>query len=199
MKKVSIVIAIVAVAVVVGIGSGYYFTHKNGATAATLSAEEAQTIAIEDAGFKADEVNVLKTTLDREDMDYEVEFVVSANNERYDYEIDARSGAILSVDREQGRSAQAAQSSQPAAGNAQTNANGPQAAGEITADDAKNIALQHAGVNAADVIYTDVSYDYDDGRTEWSVDFATSSHEYDYEIAASDGSILKSEKEAHHR
>ena len=82
---------------------------------------------------------------------------------------------------------------------AQNTTTGPQAAGEITADEAKSIALQHAGLAEADVLYANVEYDRDNGHNEWSVDFATQDTEYDYEINAADGSILKSEKEAHTR
>ena len=62
-------------------------------------------------------------------------------------------------------------------------------------DEAKAIALQHAGVTEADALYIDIDYDRDDGVNEWSVDFATQDTEYDYEIAAADGSIMKSERE----
>lgn len=201
MKKIIVAIAVVALAVIVGIGAGYYFTHQGSSNVqALLSDTEAQNIALEDAGFSQDAVSFTKTKLDRDDgrSQYDIEFIVSADNTRYEYEIDAESGAILSVDRETGRN----NGTTTANNNTQQNnstANGPQAAGEITADEAKAIALQNAGVAEADALYMDVSYDYDDGRSEWSVDFATQTTEYDYEIAAADGSILKSEQEPHRR
>ena len=199
MKKIIVAIAVVALAVIVGIGAGYYFTHQGSSNVqALLSETEAQKIALEDAGFSQDAVSFTKTKLERDGgrSQYDIEFIVSADNTRYEYEIDAESGAILSVDRETGRN------NSTATNNTQQNnstANGPQAAGEITADEAKAIALQNAGVAEADALYMDVSYDYDDGRSEWSVDFATQTTEYDYEIAAADGSILKSEQEPHRR
>ena len=200
MKKIIIAIAVVALAAIVGIGAGYYFTHQ-GSTSVTdlISETEAQNIALEDAGFSQDAVNFTKTTLDRDDgrSQYDIEFIVSADNAKYDYEIDAESGAILSVDREQGRDSSSAQTD----GSQQntTTTSNPQSAGEISADEAKAIALEHAGVAEADALYVNIEYDRDDGRTEWSVDFATQDTEYDYEIAAADGSIIKSEREPYRR
>ena len=196
MKKIIGAIAIIALAVIVGIGAGYYFTHQNSgspqnanttSSTATISEAEAQQIALEDAGLAEADVSFTKTKLDRDDgrQQYEIEFIASADNAKYDYEIDAQSGAILSVDREQGRDSNAQQNTTTS----------PQTADEITADEAKAIALQHAGVAEADALYIDIDYDRDDGVNEWSVDFATQDTEYDYEIAAADGSIMKSERE----
>lgn len=197
MKKVIVAIIFVAIAVIVGIGAGYYFSDRGTTnTTALLSEAEAQAIAIEDAGVTEADVNFTKTKLDRDDgrSQYDIEFIVSADNTKYDYEIDAESGTILSVDREQGRNSNTAANNNT---NTQTNnsTTSPQAAGEITADEAKAIALQHAGVAEADALYIDIDYDRDDGVNEWSVDFATQDTEYDYEIAAADGSIMKSERE----
>lgn len=202
MKKAIIAIIVVAIAAICGIGAGYYFSHQNAAPQQTATAQaggttsqqgaaidetEAQQIALEDAGLTEADVSFTQTHLDRDDgrRIYDVEFIVTADNSKVDYEIDADSGAILSVDREQGRDTSAA--SQQAG------------AGEITADEAKAIALQHAGLTEADVLYIDVEYDRDDGRSEWAIDFTTEASEYDYEIAAADGSILKSENEARGR
>lgn len=201
MKKIIAAIVVIALAVIVGIGAGYYFSHRgsgpNGASA-TLSETEAQKIALDDAGLAEADVNFTQTKLDRDDgrQKYDIEFIASANNTKYDYEIDAESGAILSVDREVGRGGTTtANNSQPSAQTGTTTTTGSQAEGEITADEAKAIALQNAGIAETDVLYIDIDYDHDDGRTEWSVSFATQSTEYDYEIAAADGSILKSEQE----
>lgn len=195
MKKIIGIIIAVAVIAIAGIAGGYYFTHQNSGTAnaSTISETEAQAIALEDAGLVEGDVSFTKTKLDRDDgrSQYDIEFIASADNTKYDYEIDAESGAILSVDRETGRNGSTATTN--------NTTTGQQAEGEITSDEAKAIALQHAGVNEADALYIDIEYDRDDGRTEWNVDFATQDTEYDYEINAADGSVLKAEKEAHNR
>lgn len=200
MKKIIGIIVAVALIAVIGIGAGYYFTNRGSTAAAAISEAEAQNIALEDAGLKQNDVSFTKTKLDRDDgrSQYDIEFIASADNTKYDYEIDAESGAILSVDRETGRSGNTTSNSTQQNSNA-SQTTSPQAEGEITADEAKSIALQHAGLAEADVLYVNVEYDRDNGHNEWSVDFATQDTEYDYEINAADGSILKSEKEAHTR
>lgn len=194
MKKIIGIIIAVAVVAIAGIAGGYYLTHQNIGTAiAVISETEAQAIALEDADLTGDDVSFTKTKLDRDDgrSQYDIEFIASADNTRYDYEIDAESGAILSADRETGRNGSTT--------TANSTTTGQQAEGEITSDEAKAIALQHAGVNQTDALYINIEYDRDDNRNEWSVDFATQDTEYDYEINAADGSVLKAEKEAHNR
>ena len=200
MKKIIGIIIAIALIAVIGIGAGYYFTNRGSTAAAAISETEAQNIALEDAGLNQNDVSFTKTKLDRDDgrSQYDIEFIASADNTKYDYEIDAESGAILSVDRETGRSGNTTTNSTQQNSNA-SQTTSPQAEGEITADEAKSIALQHAGLAEADVLYVNVEYDRDNGHNEWSVDFATQDTEYDYEINAADGSILKSEKEAHTR
>ena len=204
MKKIIGIIIAIALIAVIGISAGYYFTNRGSTAAAAISEKESQNIAIEDAGLNQNDVSFTKTNLDRDDgrSQYDIEFIASADNTKYDYEIDAESGAILSVDRETGRNGNTTSNSSQQNNTTQQQQNtttGPQAAGEITADEAKSIALQHAGLAEADVLYANVEYDRDNGHNEWSVDFATQDTEYDYEINAADGSILKSEKEAHTR
>lgn len=85
---------------------------------------------------------------------------------------------------------------QPAAA---TTANGPAAATQtadtISADDAKAIALQHAGLTADQVTGLRAELDRDDGRLEWDVDFRSGSYEYDYTIHAQTGKILDVDKD----
>ena len=204
MKKIIGIIIAIALIAVIGISAGYYFTNRGSTAAAAISETEAQNIALEDAGLNQNDVSFTKTNLDRDDgrSQYDIEFIAYADNTKYDYEIDAESGAILSVDRETGRNGNTTSNSSQQNNTTQQQQNtttGPQAAGEITAGEAKSIALQHAGLAEADVLYANVEYDRDNGHNEWSVDFATQDTEYDYEINAADGSILKSEKEAHTR
>lgn len=65
-----------------------------------LTKEEAEKIALEHAGFTADQVQRLRTELDydRDRAEYEVDFRV--DRWEYDYEIDAETGKILSFDKD---------------------------------------------------------------------------------------------------
>lgn len=70
------------------------------------------------------------------------------------------------------------------------------ASGEIiTEDQAKAIALEHAGLTEADVSRLEVRRDFDDGRQEYDVEFHADRLEYEYEIDAVTGKILSFDKD----
>lgn len=76
-----------------------------------------------------------------------------------------------------------------------SNNGGTQASGTgITEADAKTIALNQAGVAEADTIGLAVRQDFDDGLTIYEVDIYTPSMDYDYDINAADGTILKEDR-----
>lgn len=60
----------------------------------------------------------------------------------------------------------------------------------ITADRAKELALTHAGVKAADAVFLKAKLDWDDGRAEYDVEFYVGNTEYDYDIDAITGTVL---------
>ncbi len=60
----------------------------------------------------------------------------------------------------------------------------------IVEDEAKAIALAHAGLNEADVSHLICKLDYDDGIAEYEVEFWDGTKEYDYEINAVSGDII---------
>jgi len=57
-------------------------------------------------------------------------------------------------------------------------------------EEAKRIALAHAGVNEADVYDLDAELDFDDAVVHYDVDFKAGGMEYDYDIDAVTGEIL---------
>ena len=63
---------------------------------------------------------------------------------------------------------------------------------EISQDKAKEIALEHAKVAENSLIFDKVEKDYEDRRLVYEVEFVTNDGmEYDYEIDASSGTIVK--------
>lgn len=66
----------------------------------------------------------------------------------------------------------------------------PAASGDIGSEKAKSIALNHAGVTSSTAKFVKVERDRDDGRLLYEVEFYAGNKEYDYEILASDGTIL---------
>lgn len=65
----------------------------------------------------------------------------------------------------------------------------------IGKDKAKAIALEDAGVTEAEVYDLDVDFDYEQGVLVYEVDFELGSTEYDYDIDARSGEILRSHVE----
>lgn len=66
----------------------------------------------------------------------------------------------------------------------------------VTAQRAIEIALADAGLAAADVLMTKVEDDTDDRQPSYDVGFLAGDTEYDYEIDAASGAVLKEEREA---
>lgn len=63
----------------------------------------------------------------------------------------------------------------------------------VSLDQAKEIAVGHAGFNVANVTFVKAQQDYDDGFINYDIDFVNGNNKYEYEVSASDGRILKSE------
>ncbi len=72
-------------------------------------------------------------------------------------------------------------------------------AADISAEQAKAIALADAGYKQADVAYIRAGVDYDNGVKEYDVEFlvknADAYLEYDYEVRAADGKILSKDRD----
>ncbi len=67
----------------------------------------------------------------------------------------------------------------------------------ITAERAREIALNHAGLTAGQVTFARANLDWENGRQVYEVEFYTSDYkEYDYEIDASTGAVLSYDYDA---
>lgn len=146
-------------------------------TVSNIGLAAAKKIALEDAGYSASQVKFFKAKLDRDDGCYDIEFYVRGNViVEHDYEVDAKTGKILSHD---------------------TDIEGyypSQSTGEkIGKAKAKTIALNHAGLAASKVTFKKAKLDKEDGRWVYEVEFRLRNNrriEYDYEIDAYTGKIL---------
>ena len=169
-----------------------------------IGIERAKQIALSHAGLSQGSVSFVKAELDYEDgvKVYDIEFY--SGNVEYDYEINAASGAIISVDRDIENysiptaapapaptpAPTAAPTPAPTAAPAPTQ---PAAPSNISAERAKQIALSHAGVGGAS--FTKVELDTDDGAAVYEIEFKVDNVEYDYEINAVSGAIISSKSE----
>lgn len=158
--------------------------------ATKITRDEALQIALEDAGLAKDQIHDLDMDLEKENgvLYFDVDFEVG--NQDYDYEIDADSGQIL---RKEVPPAPAQETS--SSGSSSSTASGSSTSGRIGKEKARDIALQHAGLSISQVRDLDVELDRDDGKVHYDVDFEADGYEYNYEIDAETGKILKSHKE----
>ena len=74
--------------------------------------------------------------------------------------------------------------------NSESNVTGVQTK-NISGEQAKEIALNHAGLSKNDVTFLKENVEYDDGLKCYDVEFYNNLNEYDYKIDAQNGSILE--------
>lgn len=140
----------------------------------SIEKEEAKAIVLEHAGFTAEEVTFTEVKLDYENHGFEYDIEFFADGVEYDYTVAASDGRIISFEID---------NKKPAAPD-----------GIITADEAKAIALKHAGVTENEVRFIKAELDNDDGRYEYDIEFVANGMEYDYTVSATDGKILDYDK-----
>lgn len=179
----------------------------------TAAAENA---ALSHAGLTDAEAEFIKTELDYENGNAEYEIEFTANGYKYEYDINAIDGSVLKSSKEiiseTGTEKSAAKTTPEATGKSEETTARPAetakpsttqstpsttaSVNNITAEDAKTAALNHAGLNASEVTFTKAELDYDDGRAEYEIEFYSSSEEYEYDINAATGAVIKYSKEA---
>lgn len=176
-----------------------------------ISMTQAQTAVLDAANIEAADADISSSTLDEVAgvSCYKVEF--TAGGRAYDYSINAETGEVMemSVHDEAAAPADAPQTDVPVSATATAPASGSShaasasvqaapntnaSAGKVDEAKAKEIALTHAGVKAADATVTKSKLDYDDGRQIYEIEFYVSGSsgytEYDYEIEAATGKIV---------
>ncbi len=158
----------------------------------------AKEIALADAGVVESDLTKYEWDIDTERgvMVYEIEF--SSGGYEYDYDINAVTGEIVNQnyewDDDYHGTVQSQNQNQTQTQTPGTNS-GITTSAEVTEEEAKAAALNHAGVAESDVLYTKSELDYDDGRLLYEIEFIAGVYEYEYEIDASTGEVLKSDWE----
>ena len=189
-----------------------------------ISMAQAQTAALDAANIDAASADISSSTLDEVAgvSCYKVEF--TAGGRAYDYSINAETGEVLEMSvRDEAAPADAPQTDAPVSGTGTAPASGTTtapasgsshaasasvqaapntnaSAGKVDEAKAKEIALNHAGVKAADATVTKSKLDYDDGRQVYEIEFYVSGSsgytEYDYEIDTATGKIVSYDHDA---
>ena len=154
--------------------------------------EEAQEAALKAADIVAADADISATTLSEVAgvACYKVEF--TSGEYAYAYTINAETGAVMEMSSQE-QNAQASgtqtETTDPAAPAPAQNATGT---GTVDEAAAQKIALEHAGVKAADATITKSKLDYEDGRQVYEIEWYAGGKKYDYEIAVDTGEILSS-------
>ena len=163
-----------------------------------LRMEEAQEAALKAADIEAAAADISATTLSEVAgvVCYKVEF--TSGEYAYAYTINAETGAVMEMSRRE-QNVQASGTQTEAAGSSafepaqeQTTATAKAQTGTVDEAAAQKIALEHAGVKAADATIIKSKLDYEDGHQVYDIEWYAGGAKYDYEIATDTGEIISS-------
>ena len=144
------------------------------ALAENLTLAQAKDIALAKAGVSAEQALFTKAHPDYEDgrQVYDIELYVGSTE--YEFEIDAATGDIREFSTE-------------------THLYGFIGEGghAVTEEQAKQVALAHAGFKAEEVRFVKSKLDYDDGRKEYEIEFIANNLKYEFNIDAASGRITE--------
>ncbi len=184
----------------------------------SISMKQANELAYQDAGVKEDELTNLHTHLEEGKNGEEYITTFTTDNKAYQYRISASSGSILEknvnpvstgTDDKTSVTPEATTApkvtlipeatptkapAKPASTSAPTKTPSSQT-GDITQDQALEIAKKDAGVTDSKIFNLEVKLDYDNGIKVYEIEFDTAEMEYEYDIAVSDGRIVDKKSE----
>ena len=156
--------------------------------------EEAQEAALKAADIEAADADISATTLSEVAgvACYKVEF--TSGEYAYAYTINAETGAVMEMSSQEQNAQASGMQTEAADSPAAAPAPAQNATGTGTVDEAaaQKIALEHAGVKAADATITKSKLDYEDGRQVYDIEWYAGGAKYDYEIATDTGEIISS-------
>lgn len=151
-----------------------------------ITPDAAKKIAFSNAGVAEENANVIKIARydKRFTTIYDIDFLTE--NYRYSYEINADTGEVV---------AQYMQSIGKADKPLPQAVNQTDAKAYISAEQAKNIALEHARIAAQDIRAFESKLKQKHGYAIYDIEFKANRMEYEYEIDAVTGNILSWESE----
>ena len=146
-------------------------------TSVSMSEEEARNIALQRVGKTSDEVTFTRVRIDRENgiTVYDVYFYDM--EKEYELSIDVDTKEVVSYKEDYLNTNQ-----------------GPTNQDYIGVEKAREIVLNHAGLSSNEVIFSKVELDVDYGFATYEIEFYYQYYEYDYEVNAATGEILKYER-----
>jgi len=155
----------------------------------SLSLEQAKQAALDYAGVKAADAFFTKSKTDWDDgrETYELEFY--AGSTEYEVDVDAATGRIVEFSKEY-------HEGMNPGGMGGNRADSP-AGASPSMEQAKQAALDYAGVSASDARFTKSGTDRDDGREVYEIEFYVGRTEYDADVDVQTGKIVHFSVEYH--
>jgi len=130
----------------------------------------------------ANDQKVARTTLDYDDGVAEYDIDIIANDKKYEYEIDAVSGAIIGKEFKMIKG----KTTKPATPKPTVTPAGKY----IGEDKAKAVILEFAGISADEAVFVKCKLDREDGSYVYELEFYANKYEYEAEIDALTGAII---------
>lgn len=208
-KIYSIIVTIILVVVIIGFGIYAFFFNE------TITEEEAKNIAVEYANLTESDVTISSVNKDTEDREYEISFF--DNNYEYDVDVNYSNGKVKKFEKdikddvyantntntetnqntnENTNTSASTSTNTDADNNINNNTSSNTSTKEqyISTEEAKEIALNHAGIKSDNVTFNKVELDVDHDIAKYEIEFYYNYVEYEYELNAVTGEILKYEK-----
>lgn len=162
-----------------------------------ITESEALETAIAHAAVTAESVKLEELELSKDDghVYYEIEF--ESQNVEYEYDIDAVTADVweYDVDDYDNHNDDAQNIDQEIKNKTNSKSAKQPASEQLTMEEARDIALAHAGVSLDTVSIDDAELDEDDGRLVWEFEFDSENLEIEAEIDAYSGAVIDFEKE----
>ncbi len=139
-----------------------------------ITESEAKEIALNNESFRAEDVTFGKVIIDMDEGSPEYELTFAIGNAKYEYDINAKTGEITSIERD------------VALDNTL-----PKKEQALTEDEAFKAALDHAGLEKKDLTEYFIEKDSEDGNEVYEIYLEKEDSEYNYTIAARTGQFLE--------
>lgn len=153
-----------------------------------IGLDDALNAALKHAGLDREQVVLDRSKLELDDGVWEYELEFTSNSREYEYTINAVSGEIIKFSPENAPQQSGGSDSGSGSG---TNSSTPQGSERITETQAREIALDHAGVSAGAAAFTKSKLELDDNIWEYEFEFTANSRKYEYKINAVSGKVLE--------
>ena len=181
-KWLKILIGLLAIVIVIIIAAFLIYMNT-----AFISKEEAKTNLAKHISVDEEDIYFENVDFEMDNNQYEVDFYY--NNQEYEAKIDAKEGKIIYTD-------YPLNSTNTTTNNGNGNQNSNSTQEEITLEEAKQIALNHANLNEKDVTLVKAEIDHDeDGMYE--IEWRDTTYEYEFDISRT-GNVLHYDKDRIH-